>query len=81
MNREAEELTGSGSGFRFNNRRDHHYLFHARVREANVAYDEGWLVSEVIGPAGLQVEQVHYGYWPGRTKSNLNNFQDILILR
>jgi SAM-dependent methyltransferase len=81
MNPEARELTENGTGFRFNNRRDHHYLFHSRVREANVAYEEEWLFSELIEPAGLGIEQVRYGYWPGRPKSTLNNFQDILILR
>ena len=81
MNPEARELMEKGGSFRFTNRRDHHYLFHARVKEANVAYDEEWLTEKVIRPPGFRIDQVHHGFWPGRPRGEFNNFQDICILK
>ena len=81
MNEEAENLMKSSGRFMFNTALDHHYLFHARVREANVAYDEKYLVEEMIGTKGFSVDLVEHGFWPGRPQTELGNFQDICIFR
>lgn len=81
INEEAKTLKKQNGKFMFSTELEHHYLFHARVKEANVAYDEDHLVQKMIVPKGFQMEQVLYGFWPGRTKSDLSNFQDICVFR
>jgi len=81
INGEAKKLMKQKGNFMFNTQLDHHYLFHARVKEANVAYDEDYLIKKMISSRGFKMEQVHYGFWPGRPKSDLSNFQDICIFR
>jgi len=81
MNKEAENLMKSSGKFMFSTALDHHYLFHARVKEANVAYDEKYLEEEMIGSRGFAMDQIQYGFWPGRSKTELGNFQDICIFR
>jgi len=79
INEEANTLMEKNGKFMFNTELDHHYLFHARVKEANVAYDEAYLVNEMIVSKGFKMDQIHYGFWPGRPKSDLSNFQDICV--
>jgi SAM-dependent methyltransferase len=65
----------------FETRLEHHYLLHARVKEANVAFDEDYLCHQMIGGRGFTLDQVHYGFWSGRQKTDLGNFQDICIFK
>jgi len=81
MNQEAKRFMEKSGKEMFRTQRDHHYLFHARVKEANVAFDEDYLVDTMIGAQGFAMESVHYGFWPGRPKTSLSNFQDICIFR
>ena len=81
MNEEADKLMKSSGRFLFGTALEHHYLFHARVKEANVAYDEKYLVEEMIGSIGFSITQIQYGFWPGRSKTEQGNFQDICIFR
>jgi ubiquinone/menaquinone biosynthesis C-methylase UbiE len=81
MNRETEKLLKQQGKEMFTTRKEHHYLFHPRVREANVAYDERYLLQTLIADQGFRVEQVVYGFWPGRERSAFNNYQDICVFR
>ena len=81
MNPGAQEKMESTGKFMFETKLEHHYLFHARVKEANVAYDEKYLLEEMIGSKGFEMKKVHYGFWPGRAKTELANFQDICIFK
>ncbi|MBA4304877.1 MAG: class I SAM-dependent methyltransferase [Sphingobacteriaceae bacterium] len=62
----------------------HHYgnyaLIDPEVKEANIAFDESWLM-QAIAAAGLEVAGNWPGYWPGRDKSACEGFQDTLLLR
>ncbi|MCK5135395.1 MAG: class I SAM-dependent methyltransferase [Bacteroidales bacterium] len=81
MNEDSQIFMKKSGKKMFETRLDHHYLFHAKVREANVAYDEKYLTEQMIGSKRFNLEQVHYGFWSGRPKTNLNNFQDIYVFR
>ncbi len=81
MNEQAREFMKKSGKEMFETRLDHHYLFHAKVKEANVAYDEKYLVDRMIESKGFKLEQVHHGFWSGRPKTVLNNFQDIFVFR
>jgi ubiquinone/menaquinone biosynthesis C-methylase UbiE len=79
MNREAEMLIADSGQEMFATRLDHHYLFHPRVKEANVAYEEGYLLEDLLRGNGFKLEQIRYGFWPGRPRTDLNNYQDICV--
>lgn len=81
MNDQARQFMKQSGKELFNTELDHYYLFHARVKEANVAYEEKFLVERMIEAQGFKLEQVHYGFWSGRPKSALENFQDICVFR
>jgi ubiquinone/menaquinone biosynthesis C-methylase UbiE len=81
LNREAEEWMERSGRNMFTTRLEHHALFHPRVREANVAYEEAHLLHEMIGKTGFEIREVHHGFWPGRPRSPLNNYQDICVFR
>ncbi|MGW8317132.1 MAG: class I SAM-dependent methyltransferase [Bacteroidales bacterium] len=81
MNRDTEEQLRRSGKAMFTTRREHHYLFHPRVKEANVAYDEKFLFEQLVADQGFRVEQVVYGFWPGREHSAFNNYQDICVFR
>ncbi len=81
MNPETEEQLKRSGKEMFTTRREHHYLFHPRVKEANVAYDEQFLTDQLISGQRFRVEQVIYGFWPGRGRTALNNYQDICVFR
>jgi ubiquinone/menaquinone biosynthesis C-methylase UbiE len=81
MNREAEQLMEASGKEMFAIRSGHQYLFHPRVKSANVAYGEKYLLEELIRANGFGVELVRYGFWPGRQKTDLNNYQDICVFR
>lgn len=81
INEEAERLMKQNANFMFRHKLEHHYLFHARVKEANVAFDEDYLIQEMVVPKGFRMEEVRHGFWPGRPKSELANFQDICVFQ
>ena len=81
LNHDAEEWMERSAKKMFTTRLEHHALFHPRVREANVAYEEAHLLHDMIGKAGFEIREVRYGFWPGRPRSDLNNYQDICVFR
>ncbi len=81
MNEDTREFLKRSGKKMFETKLDNHYLFHARVKEANVAYDESYLTTQMIGSKGFTIEQIRYGFWPGRPKTSLNNYQDIYVFR
>jgi ubiquinone/menaquinone biosynthesis C-methylase UbiE len=54
-------------------------LIDSNVKEANVAYDEKYLV-EVFKKNELKIDAKFYGYWSGRPKEQSLDFQDTFIL-
>ena len=81
MNKEARRFMNRTGKEIFETDQEHHYLFHPKVREANVAYEEDYLTDNMIKSKGFDVKQIQYGFWSGRPKSRLDNFQDIVIFR
>ena len=52
-----------------------------RIKEANVAYDEKYLL-DLFRANHLTVEQIHYGGWSnGQLAGELDFFQDIVVFR
>jgi ubiquinone/menaquinone biosynthesis C-methylase UbiE len=64
--------------FRFDYAADRCFLMHPKVKSANVAYDEHYLL-ESCSNAGFETVHLRYGKWSGRTDDTVD-FQDILVL-
>ncbi len=81
INEEGEKYMQTYKGLKFPFRYKNYYLHNKNVKEANVAYDEGYLKNELIGNSGLVIEKIYYGYWTGRKKGDSLDFQDTIILK
>ena len=54
------------------------FLMDKKVKEANVAYDEGYLL-DLFRQTNLKVEKIHYGGWSRGETINEFDFQDIVV--
>lgn len=79
INEESDELMKINDVIKFDHKFENYYLHNAKVKEANVAFDESYL-DELINKHGLKISKKHFGYWPGRPKDKCVDFQDIYIL-
>lgn len=80
INPETEQLMNQQNDFSFKHKKDNYYLMDEQVKGANVAFDETYLLSEIINPAHFKVTHKSYGFWSGRTKAECDDFQDVLVL-
>ena len=78
-NKESERLMRQNDGLQFKYDLGNYLLIDKKVKEANVAFREDFL-KELVSKNGLKIDGFHYGYWPGRSKTESVDFQDVLIL-
>lgn len=50
------------------------------LKEANVAYEESYLVDHYLHSAKFKVVKTLYGYWSGRSRKDTLDFQDTILL-
>lgn len=79
-NEEVDQIDTPNLAFQFPYDYGHYRLMDQQVKSANVAYQEEYLMS-VVEDAGLTINKAYYGYWPGRSKADCKDFQDILLLQ
>jgi ubiquinone/menaquinone biosynthesis C-methylase UbiE len=79
MNQEARQFMKESRKEWFKTSLEHYYLFHPRVKEANVAFDEEYLAADMIKSRGFHLKEIRYGFWSGRPRSRLENYQDIIV--
>jgi SAM-dependent methyltransferase len=79
-NKEIDEFMSKNDGLKFNYDYGNYLLFDPKVKEANVAFRESFL-KQLIEKNNLSIEQVNYGFWSGREKSDCIDFQDTIILK
>jgi ubiquinone/menaquinone biosynthesis C-methylase UbiE len=80
LNEEIRQSLEKPSQIRFPHSFGNYSLMDMKVKEANVAYDEEWLIKEVFPSKNLFPEAIHYGWWSGRKKDVSIGFQDVMIL-
>ena len=51
-----------------------------QLKEANVAYEESYLINNYLKTAHFEVDKIFYGYWSGRSREKTLDFQDSIIL-
>jgi SAM-dependent methyltransferase len=79
FNSDSDILSSQNNGLKFSHNYGNHLLLNPRVKEANVAFREEYLL-QIVQENGFAVKGKHYGYWPGRSNRNCIDFQDILVL-
>ncbi len=80
INEENSKLMQANSGFNFNHKLDGYYLMDATVKGANVAFEEEYLLNEIIKTDRFKITTKSYGHWCGRDKSESFDFQDVYII-
>ncbi len=80
MNKESKRLMNTIDGIRFDADYGNYYLHNTNVKEANVAFDEDFLMG-LFNNTGFELSSIHYGYWSGRKKETAKDFQDVIILK
>lgn len=80
INEENSALMIANNGFNFNHKLDGYYLMDEKVKGANVAFEEGYLMNKIIKTNRFKIKDKSYGHWCGRKKSDSYDFQDVLIL-
>lgn len=58
----------------------HYSTIKKQLEEANVAYEESYLIDQFLPKAHLKVDKLFYGYWSGRPRNETLDFQDTIIL-
>ena len=79
LNPESKNYMKSNSGFDFKFNFGSYSLLDKNVKEANVAYEEEYLIN-LISQNNLTLEKTLYGFWSGRPRNESFDFQDTLIL-
>ncbi|MFT4755032.1 MAG: SAM-dependent methyltransferase [Salibacteraceae bacterium] len=80
LNELNSNLMASSKGFNFNHKLDGYYLMDANVKGANVAFEEEYLLNEIIKSNRFKVVTKSYGHWCGRDESESFDFQDVYII-
>jgi len=80
LNDENRKYMNQNSGFNFNHKMDGYYLMDAKVKGANVAFEEDYLLNDVIKLDRFSIKKSSYGHWCGRDKTTSFDFQDVLII-
>ncbi|NBC82076.1 MAG: methyltransferase domain-containing protein [Bacteroidetes bacterium] len=78
INNQSRALMENKNGLKFNYNKGDYALLDEKVKEANVAYNERYL-KNIINKNDLKIENIHFGFWSGRNKSDCVDFQDIVI--
>ncbi len=79
LNNESKLLMNNSRSFYFKHNFENYSLMDSNVKEANVAYEEGYLI-DCFNKNNLEVEKVYYGWWSGKAKEVALDFQDTYIL-
>ena len=79
LNKESRSFMKSNSGIKFEHNLGYYSLIDKNVKEANVAYEEDYLMN-LFKQNNLKIEKVIYGFWSGRQFKEVYDYQDTLIL-
>lgn len=80
LNEENSALMKTNPDFNFNHKMDGYYLMDEKVKGANVAFEEEYLMAEIIKTKRFKLVTKSYGHWCGREKAKSFDFQDVYIL-
>lgn len=65
--------------FRFPHNYGHYRLFDPKVKHANVAFDQNYVIENLVQKNGFKINHLLYGWWSGRQLGNEVDFQDMVV--
>jgi ubiquinone/menaquinone biosynthesis C-methylase UbiE len=81
LNDEIKSSIENRNYFNFPYKYDHYRLLDKNVKEANIAYEESFLIHDLFKNNNLHVERIEYGWWSGKPKEKSLGYQDTLLLK
>jgi SAM-dependent methyltransferase len=80
LNDEIKSSIENRNYFNFPFKYDHYRLLDKNVKEANIAYEENFLITDLFKNNNLAVERIDYGWWSGRSREKSLGYQDTILL-
>jgi ubiquinone/menaquinone biosynthesis C-methylase UbiE len=80
LNDEIKASIDNRDYFNFPFKYDHYRLLDKNVKEANIAYEENYLINNLFKNNNLVVELIDYGWWSGRSREKSTGYQDTILL-
>jgi ubiquinone/menaquinone biosynthesis C-methylase UbiE len=80
LNQEIKASIEKRDHFNFPYIFDNYRLFNKNVKEANVAYEESFLLLDLFPKNNLIADKIYYGWWSGKSRDNSLGYQDTIIL-
>lgn len=80
LNDEIKSSIENRNYFNFPFKYDNYRLLDKNVKEANIAYEESFLIDNLFINNKLYAENIYYGWWSGRSRENSLGFQDTILL-
>ena len=80
LNEESKKLMAEQPEFQFKHDHGHYRLFDEKVKSANVAFEESYLMENLLSANGLIPSKINYGYWCGRKRDDHEDFQDFVLV-
>ena len=76
-----QHMNSDSNPFNFRHGRGMYSLLDPKVKSANVAFDESYLVNQIIRHANMNVESITYGRWSTGRPGGSIDFQDRIVCR
>jgi ubiquinone/menaquinone biosynthesis C-methylase UbiE len=80
LNDEIKSSIENRNYFNFPFKYDNYRLLDKNVKEANIAYEEDFLVNNLFNNNKFRVERIDYGWWSGKSRENALGYQDTMLL-
>lgn len=80
LNDEIKSVIDNRDYFNFPFKYDNYRLLDKNVKEANIAYEESFLMNNLLKNNNLYVENIDYGWWSGKSREKSSGYQDSLLL-
>ena len=80
LNIESKKYLEHNSAFTFPHIFGHYRLMDVKVKSANVAYEEQYIIEHLAKENGIMINAIKYGRWCGRPKDYAFDFQDIVVM-
>jgi len=80
LNDEIRSSIDNRNFFNFPFKYDNYRLLDRNVKEANIAYEESYLINNLLNNNKLHVENTYYGWWSGKSREKSLGYQDTMLL-
>ncbi len=80
LNDEIKSSIENRDYFNFPFKYDNYRLMDSSVKEANIAYEEEFLVKDLFSNNKFRVERIDYGWWSGKSRESSLGYQDTILL-